>query len=80
MGFELRLEKRLGPQEEQEKGGDAKAGLGWVLQRSPRVSRFVLRAVSRLSWIPGTETRTSEFSANIKQLKEVSRVEPRSSK
>ena len=51
---------------------DLKAVLGRVLGRPPRISRrFVFGALSILPWRPGTETRTSEFSANTKWLKEV---------
>ena len=49
-------------------GRKPKARWGCVLERPPRVSRnFVLGVVPRLSWIPGMETRTSEFSVNTKQ-------------
>lgn len=62
-------------------GGKLRVGQGWVFGRPPRVSRaFVLGAVPRLSWTPGIETRTSEFSVDVKQLKEVPGFSPPSSK
>lgn len=68
--FELRLEKQLPPQEKQEKL-NPKETQGWYEEATKVSERFVWEIVFRLSWIPGTKTRTSEYAANIPELREV---------